>query len=185
MSSSATKTQGVNGLRRSGRKRKSTTIQIDGHTVLAKNNYVLKGGAYEMGAFGVDTQRAPGKKSSAKKKSSPAPRQQKPSEIARQQHNNRVKESVLEKQPARRDFMLRHGDILEPFMDEPTLRMVNSWADSKSKTEYKKDELFIQPDLITGGEMRDYQLAGLNFMVDMHRQNLGMILGDEMGLVSG
>lgn len=32
--------------------------------------------------------------------------------------------------------------------------------------------------------MRDYQLAGLNFMVNLHKQNIGMILGDEMGLVS-
>ena len=41
----------------------------------------------------------------------------------------------------------------------------------------------MQPSQIANGEMRDYQLAGLNFLVNMHNRNLGMILGDEMGLV--
>lgn len=171
-------------MRHSGRKRKSTVIQINGHAVLAKNNYVLKGGSYDMGAFNADARKAPRKKSVAKKQSGAAPRTQKPSEIARLQHNEHVKADAMEKQSFRRDFISRHGTILKPFMDEPTRRMLDSWRASKLMKSYQRDELFIQPALITGGEMRDYQLAGLNFMVDMHRQNLGMILGDEMGLVS-
>ena len=180
--SSPAEAEDLDGARRSGRKRKSTIIQIDGHAVLAKNNYILKGGKYEIGVFDADVQK-PKTKAAPKKKGSsanPVVRKQKPSEIARVEHNENVKAGVLEKQSVRRDFMLQHYDTLKPFMDDSTRRMVQSWRDST--TPYQRDELFFQPALITGGEMRDYQLAGLNFMVDMHRQNLGMILGDEMGL---
>lgn len=43
-------------------------------------------------------------------------------------------------------------------------------------------EVFMQPSEIQA-DMRDYQLDGLNWMVRMNKANLGMILGDEMGLV--
>ena len=42
--------------------------------------------------------------------------------------------------------------------------------------------LVAQPKM-TREQLRNYQLLGLNFMVNMHRQNIAMILGDEMGLV--
>ena len=53
-----------------------------------------------------------------------------------------------------------------------------------ASTPYKSRKIHIQPELIEGGEMRDYQMLGLQFLVNMYHQNLGMILGDEMGLVS-
>ena len=38
-----------------------------------------------------------------------------------------------------------------------------------------------QPKIIQG-QLRDYQLAGLNWIVNMHEKGVPMILGDEMGL---
>ena len=39
-----------------------------------------------------------------------------------------------------------------------------------------------QPATITGGEMRDYQLEGLNWMLKIHACSINGILADEMGL---
>lgn len=38
------------------------------------------------------------------------------------------------------------------------------------------------PPFIKGGEMRDYQVAGLNWLVSLHENGISGILADEMGL---
>ncbi|KAJ7762395.1 P-loop containing nucleoside triphosphate hydrolase protein [Mycena maculata] len=40
----------------------------------------------------------------------------------------------------------------------------------------------VQPELIVGGEMKEYQLAGLSFLAHMYHNGINCILGDEMGL---
>lgn len=39
-----------------------------------------------------------------------------------------------------------------------------------------------QPDLLKNKTLRDFQLVGLNWMINMHSLNLNGILADEMGL---
>ena len=39
-----------------------------------------------------------------------------------------------------------------------------------------------QPACITGGEMREYQIEGLKWLVKQHDSGVGGVLGDEMGL---
>ena len=39
-----------------------------------------------------------------------------------------------------------------------------------------------QPDLVTGGTMRPYQLVGMHWLVGLYENGLNGILGDEMGL---
>lgn len=39
-----------------------------------------------------------------------------------------------------------------------------------------------QPSLVTGGVLRDYQLAGVEWMVSLYENGLNGILADEMGL---
>ncbi|XP_022632032.1 probable ATP-dependent DNA helicase CHR23 isoform X3 [Vigna radiata var. radiata] len=39
-----------------------------------------------------------------------------------------------------------------------------------------------QPEWLKGGKLRDYQLEGLNFLVNSWRNDTNVILGDEMGL---
>lgn len=38
------------------------------------------------------------------------------------------------------------------------------------------------PKFIKGGEMRDYQVAGLNWLISLHENGISGILADEMGL---
>ncbi|XP_057806203.1 protein CHROMATIN REMODELING 5-like [Salvia miltiorrhiza] len=39
-----------------------------------------------------------------------------------------------------------------------------------------------QPEWLKGGKLRDYQLEGLNFLVNSWRNDTNVILADEMGL---
>jgi len=175
-------------LRRSKRKRVSTIIKVQGYDVLAKNNYVVTGMKYVMDAHDVD---APKEKKIRKpsptkaSNSNNAPRKKSAAELARLQHNEQIKASVVHKESFRRNFLVQHRQTMEPFMDVHSQSMVERWSESKTrKTAYEPIQLTEQPSLIEVGEMRSYQLEGLNFMINMHAQNLGMILGDEMGLVS-
>lgn len=74
-----------------------------------------------------------------------------------------------------------------------TTEALNSTSKSKTKTRAKsrkstgveKPNLPLsarQPILVTGGVMRDYQLAGLEWMVSLYENGLNGILADEMGL---
>ena len=70
-------------------------------------------------------------------------------------------------------------------------------AGSKRKTEQEEDAEMLRnekrgaaaqtvfresPTFIQGGEMRDYQVAGLNWLVSLHVNGISGILADEMGL---
>ena len=39
-----------------------------------------------------------------------------------------------------------------------------------------------QPDNLTGGQLREYQIEGLNWLYKLYQANLNGILADEMGL---
>ncbi|KAF8572435.1 hypothetical protein P879_00003 [Paragonimus westermani] len=41
---------------------------------------------------------------------------------------------------------------------------------------------FFPVSVVKGGEMRDYQIRGLNWMIQLHHDNINGILADEMGL---
>jgi len=45
-----------------------------------------------------------------------------------------------------------------------------------------QDEVTQQPKLLKGGELKSYQVYGLNWMVSLYNNNLNGILADEMGL---
>lgn len=70
-------------------------------------------------------------------------------------------------------------------------------AGTKRKTEQEEDAELLRdekrgtaaqtvfresPSFISGGEMRDYQVAGLNWLVSLHENGISGILADEMGL---
>lgn len=58
-------------------------------------------------------------------------------------------------------------------------KMVDSQR-KKSKVSLRKLE--EQPEWLKGGKLRDYQLEGLNFLVNSWRNDTNVILADEMGL---
>ena len=45
-----------------------------------------------------------------------------------------------------------------------------------------KEEVTQQPKMLVGGQMKAYQIYGLNWMVSLYNNNLNGILADEMGL---
>lgn len=50
------------------------------------------------------------------------------------------------------------------------------------ETTHKLSEQVIQPSLLKGGDLKEYQLLGLQWMVSLYNNNLNGILADEMGL---
>jgi hypothetical protein len=167
--------------RRSGRERTSTVIEIDGHTVLKTNNYVMKGLSYH---YGDNTVAMQGTSAVVKKRKAPvedadkkpkAPRKQAPAEIRRHEHNQTIRNRIQKKFKARLEHLARHLPTLEPFLDASAQSKLASSANNGSEPTCSSGELFLQPDAIQA-DLRDYQLAGLNWMAKMHEKNLGMIL---------
>lgn len=175
--------------RRSGRERVSTTMQIDGHTVLRSNNYTVTGDSYIFGAHKEDD--AAGKPPAPKKprvqqqpKQKPVPRQPTAAQVARANHNDAVVAATRPKEALRFRFLAEHLPLLEPFLEPSvlqTLREARQGIDDDVGG--TKRPAAVAPPKMIRATLRDYQLRGLDFMVRMHRQNLAMILGDEMGLV--
>mmetsp|Transcript_5139 Transcript_5139/g.10848 ORF Transcript_5139/g.10848 Transcript_5139/m.10848 type:complete len:1069 (-) Transcript_5139:172-3378(-) len=169
--------------RRSGRARRSTTMQINGQTVLRKNNYTVTASSYIFDVCSEDDyddkKNRPAKKTKIDLPQDRAVRKATPAQVERQRHNQAVMDSVRQKQVLRNRFFARGADILQPFCEPRVLKNL------KSKTSLPATEIqplsVAQPKMIEA-TLRDYQLRGLNFMIHMHRQNLAMILGDEMGL---
>lgn len=59
--------------------------------------------------------------------------------------------------------------------------------DHANKTYYNlthsiSEEITIQPTILKGGELKHYQLIGLQWLVSLYNNNLNGILADEMGL---
>lgn len=45
-----------------------------------------------------------------------------------------------------------------------------------------KEEIKVQPSILVGGKLKDYQIKGLQWMVSLYNNNINGILADEMGL---
>ena len=45
-----------------------------------------------------------------------------------------------------------------------------------------KEEVSVQPSILVGGTLKEYQLKGLQWMISLYNNNLNGILADEMGL---
>lgn len=171
--------------RRSSREKKSTLIYVDGYAVKRDNNYIVKGGEYVHGAFNANGAATDGgalarlpkpanqtKKAAAKK----PPRKANKAELERARHNEIVKGRVKAKAKARMGYLAKHAKTIEPFVESKTSEHLAVTPALKSTWK----DMSMQPDVITG-ELRDYQMIGLNWMSKMHSMNAGMILGDEMG----
>ncbi|OCF33191.1 helicase [Kwoniella heveanensis BCC8398] len=55
-------------------------------------------------------------------------------------------------------------------------------ADKDGEPEEDVQYSFKQPELVTGAKLRDYQLAGVQWMISLYENGLNGILADEMGL---
>ena len=57
-----------------------------------------------------------------------------------------------------------------------------STSDNYFNSTHKRSEKVLQPQILRGGDLKEYQLAGLQWMVSLYNNNLNGILADDMGL---
>ena len=183
---------GSSSPRRSGRSRVSTTMKIQGHTVLRKNNYKVVGMQYVYDEHQEDAPKEPCKKKPkttlTQQKKQVQTREETPGTVKRRKHNQFVDDCVKRKGNLRRTFLTERLDLLRPFLEDKVLdslvkvRESEDTANNETKTKAEIKPV-KQPKMIEKATLRPYQLKGLEFMVRMNEKNLAMILGDEMGLV--
>lgn len=81
-----------------------------------------------------------------------------------------------------------NGSALEPEKEavSAATKMGNETMTKGSKDYYenthKRNERVSQPQMLRGGDLKEYQLGGLQWMVSLYNNNLNGILADEMGL---
>ncbi len=68
----------------------------------------------------------------------------------------------------------RHGGTTEENEDAELL------ADETANGELAGHRLQVQPSIITGGKLREYQMQGLNWMIHLYDNGINGILADEM-----
>ncbi|GJD00554.1 Lymphoid-specific helicase [Colletotrichum higginsianum] len=114
------------------------------------------------------------KTKAAKKAQNAKNRRKKKNELSKEERQRRAKEleGLLARSAAFSD-MLR--------TKTQALGRVGTSLDGETLGDHKLD-MATQPKLLTGGEMRDYQLEGLTWMAEICLQGLSGILADEMGL---
>ncbi|KAL7544833.1 hypothetical protein ACHAWF_008196 [Thalassiosira exigua] len=169
--------------RRTGRKRTSTVMVVDGHVIKKTNNYVVNGMTYVHGAFQADAPKPKKPKPAPSEPSAPpAPRQLAAHLRKRLAHNDAIKSKAAgEDDASRRDFMARRVDALAPFVEEKVLRSLVARKARLGPEPRGGPVLGSQPEgVIT--TLRDYQLTGLDWMAKMHARGVPFVLGDEMGL---
>lgn len=66
----------------------------------------------------------------------------------------------------------------EVMLTESGLELSKSYYDNT----HQKTEVVVQPRMLQGGDLKEYQLAGLQWMVSLYNNNLNGILADDMGL---
>eukprot|EP01031_Cornospumella_fuschlensis_P035051 gene35051-42450_t len=79
----------------------------------------------------------------------------------------------------------RHRNILRPFVTEKvynSLCAALELRDSKVGSKEDTDALVSQPPTMKSCMLREYQLEGLNWLVQNYNAGINCILGDEMGL---
>ena len=160
------------------RERKSNYITIDGHTIDKRNNYRVTNGEYIFGAMegdGIEEgmyQKKKKSKPSGPKVVKPLTVEQKQEKIVKEKekhnfikHNDSVRKMTEEARIKRERFFKANLDNgISEFLEDSMIAKLRHPSISASVETPKP--LNIQPyDLV--GDMRDYQLMGLNWMVSL------------------
>ena len=110
------------------------------------------------------------------------PRETSAGEKRRTSNNEAIKADVAILEERRAHFFAAHSQRIAPFVEKSVLHSVHATCKATPPPPARRP-LMAQPESVSGGEMRDYQLAGLDWLVDSYeRHGLCPILGDEMGL---
>lgn len=102
------------------------------------------------------------------------------------QTNGFLKQLALSVRQQQRNLSERWGDDMEKYDEEDDDDA--SDEDGPGKVDYYavahrvKEEVNMQPAMLVGGTLKEYQLKGLQWMISLFNNNLNGILADEMGL---
>jgi hypothetical protein len=155
--------------RRSGRKRTLTTVTIGKHTVLAKNNYSVRGiGGYVFDTQARDVPVDPYSNRSSKgktKKREPQPRKRSQAELNRVQHNQDIKLGMDKDNQLRHEYLASKVDVLSPFIGAKVQTFLRSKQTPNQSSKMDEYKLVSQPDVVTT-TLRDYQMLGLEVRVN-------------------
>ncbi|KAG2445911.1 hypothetical protein HXX76_000514 [Chlamydomonas incerta] len=121
-------------------------------------------------------------------------------ERMREQQNQLATMGDAERARHRVNFLLKQAEIFQHFASDTAVKEAKK-AKAKGRGQRKeededaellKDEddggtnaghrLQVQPSIITGGTLREYQMQGLNWMIHLYDNGINGILADEMGL---
>ncbi|GLI59043.1 hypothetical protein VaNZ11_000871 [Volvox africanus] len=121
-------------------------------------------------------------------------------ERMREQQNALASMGEAERAKHRINFLLKQAEIFQHFASDAAIKEAKK-AKAKGRgtrkeededAELLKDEddggvnaghrLQVQPSIITGGTLREYQMQGLNWMIHLYDNGINGILADEMGL---
>lgn len=97
---------------------------------------------------------------------------------------NQLAASVREQQRSQAE---RFGEE-DRFYDEDEMEEDTDEEGGGKKIDYYavahriKEEVTVQPSILVGGTLKEYQLKGLQWMISLYNNNLNGILADEMGL---
>ncbi|KAJ6623193.1 P-loop containing nucleoside triphosphate hydrolase protein [Mycena sp. CBHHK59/15] len=85
---------------------------------------------------------------------------------------------------ARKRWLYANRALFEPLLPPQNAFFVNLTREMARDTTppLPKHDFVVQPELVVGGEMKEYQLTGLSFLAHMYHNGINCILGDEMGL---
>jgi SWI/SNF-related matrix-associated actin-dependent regulator of chromatin subfamily A member 5 len=93
--------------------------------------------------------------------------------------------SIQETRAKHQAFLVHHENLFKPLLPETNYytKIPKPEVAKAFKRGFKPyKDIDEQPSLIKNGQMKQYQLKGLSFLVWLHENGMGGILGDEMGL---
>eukprot|EP00960_Hanusia_phi_P056422 763266-Hanusia_phi.AAC.1 len=103
-------------------------------------------------------------------------------------HNDMMLSFAEEFKSRRARWFDKHWESVSPFLPQESRSRESSLAQRligkvpPPRTDANEEQVQMQPATVVGGEMFDYQLDGLKWLLRMNDHGVGMILGDEMGL---
>ncbi|GFN20425.1 putative RSC complex subunit (Sth1) [Aspergillus tubingensis] len=107
------------------------------------------------------------------------------------QTDNFLKQLAASVREQQRSLAERYGEE-DQFFEEDEEEEIASGSedegDGKKKIDYYavahriKEEVTVQPSILVGGTLKEYQMKGLQWMISLYNNNLNGILADEMGL---
>ncbi|KAJ6541806.1 P-loop containing nucleoside triphosphate hydrolase protein [Mycena capillaripes] len=106
----------------------------------------------------------------------------------RERHRKVKKEERDDVDVRRRNWLFANRALFEPLLpsrSHPTAffsTLIKEMEGKHATPPLPRHDFVAQPELIVGGEMKEYQLAGLSFLAHMYNNGINCILGDEMGL---